>query len=72
MEKKCLWLEFEDAKREVEELKQEKKRCKEAMDVRLMLFDSLCSAGRANHSLMFCRMNAETKLRLLKPFLNMS
>ncbi|KAG6580329.1 Structural maintenance of chromosomes protein 5 [Phytophthora cinnamomi] len=32
MEKKCLWLEFEDAKREVEGLKQEKKRCKQAID----------------------------------------
>ncbi|KAF4323220.1 hypothetical protein BBO99_00003042 [Phytophthora kernoviae] len=29
MEKKCLWLEFEEAKREVEELKLEKKRCRE-------------------------------------------
>ncbi|KAE9138658.1 Structural maintenance of chromosomes protein 5 [Phytophthora fragariae] len=32
MEKKCLWLEFEDAKREVEDLKLEKKRCKDAID----------------------------------------
>jgi len=34
MEKKCLWLEFEEMKREVDELKQEKKRCREEMDVR--------------------------------------
>jgi hypothetical protein len=34
MEKKCLWLEFEEIKREVEELKTEKKRCKEEMEVR--------------------------------------
>jgi hypothetical protein len=33
MEKKCLWLEFEEVKNEVEELKQEKRRCKEAIDV---------------------------------------
>ncbi|KAL4127820.1 hypothetical protein PRIC2_006819 [Phytophthora ramorum] len=32
MEKKCLWLEFEDAKRDVEELKLEKRRCKDAID----------------------------------------
>ncbi|KAG6580330.1 Structural maintenance of chromosomes protein 5 [Phytophthora cinnamomi] len=36
MEKKCLWLEFEDAKREVEGLKQEKKRCKQAIDIETM------------------------------------
>lgn len=34
MEKKCLWLEFEEMKNEVEELKGEKKRCKDEMDVR--------------------------------------
>ncbi|KAF4035864.1 RecF/RecN/SMC N terminal domain [Phytophthora infestans] len=32
MEKKCLWLEFEKAKAEVEELKEEKLRCKEAIN----------------------------------------
>ncbi|KAG1711517.1 hypothetical protein DVH05_008770 [Phytophthora capsici] len=31
MEKKCLWLEFEQAKVEVEELKEEKIRCKQAI-----------------------------------------
>ncbi|KAG7388925.1 Structural maintenance of chromosomes protein 5 [Phytophthora pseudosyringae] len=31
MEKKCLWLEFEKAKTDVEELKEEKLRCKEAI-----------------------------------------
>lgn len=35
MEKKCLWLEFEEMKREVEELKVEKKKCREDMDVRI-------------------------------------
>lgn len=35
MEKKCLWLEFEEAKRKVEELKEEKRRCKEAITVSL-------------------------------------
>lgn len=34
MEKKCLWLEFEEMKREVEELKVEKKKCREDVDVR--------------------------------------
>ncbi|KAG3117149.1 Structural maintenance of chromosomes protein 5 [Phytophthora idaei] len=32
MEKKCLWLEFEKAKADVEELKEEKLRCKEAIN----------------------------------------
>ncbi|KAF1333654.1 Structural maintenance of chromosomes protein 5, partial [Globisporangium splendens] len=32
MEKKCLWLEFEEMKREVEGLKGEKKRCHDEMD----------------------------------------
>ncbi|CAI5722490.1 unnamed protein product [Peronospora effusa] len=31
MEKKCLWLEFEEAKNEVRELKEEKRRCKDAI-----------------------------------------
>lgn len=35
MEKKCLWLEFEDMKRLVEERKEEKKAAQEAMEVRL-------------------------------------
>ena len=34
MEKKCLWLEFEEAKNEVRELKEEKRRCKDAIGVR--------------------------------------
>jgi hypothetical protein len=34
MEKKCLWLEFEAIKSNVEALKNEKKRCKDEMDVR--------------------------------------
>ncbi|CAI5743535.1 unnamed protein product [Hyaloperonospora brassicae] len=33
MEKKCLWLEFEEAKVEVETLKEEKRLCKEAISI---------------------------------------
>ncbi|RLN80833.1 hypothetical protein BBJ28_00013452 [Nothophytophthora sp. Chile5] len=32
MERKCLWLEFEEVKREVEALKEEKKRCRDEME----------------------------------------
>ena len=49
MEKKCLWLEFEEAKVEVETLKEEKRLCKEAISVRsvhVMLVD--VADGRAD------------------------
>lgn len=40
MEKKCLWLQFEEEKRQVDELKEDKKRCREEMDVSVIFVAS--------------------------------
>lgn len=48
MEKKCLWLEFDEMKNELEALKAEKKRCKDDMDVRVLLVFVIQPSGREN------------------------